>query len=388
MKGTIRDDPGLRIALVMSALTCGYGLSLPFMSRWLEIERGMSGAEIGAIVSAAQLVRILIGPTIAAWADGAADRRTPLRLLLLSSVALFAAFFSAHGFWTMFALSFVASALSQAIMPLLEGAALRAGQNGRVPYGMARAAASSSFIIGNVAGGALVGLYGMDVLVYWLLGNMSVAALLSFTALKADAPAQGAAIARFRDRVRAGVGLFKTPGFARLLFGVSFIQAAHAFYYSFSVPVWSAQDIPAGVIGLLWAFGVIVEVCFLMALPQVEKRISPETLIIAGGAASIVRWGAFALAPSGWVLWPLQMLHALTFAATHVGALRLIFRTAPDAIAGFGQTLYAALASGTLIGLATLLSGVLYDHVGAQGYLAMAAMSAIGLALSLSAKKP
>jgi PPP family 3-phenylpropionic acid transporter len=90
------------------------------------------------------------------------------------------------------------------------------------------------------------------------------------------------------------------------------------------------------------------------------------------------------LSPPAWIIWPVQALHALSFAAAHVGALKLVQREAPAHLAGVAQTLYAAVASGTLAGLAMLLAGALYDMIGALGYLAMALFAAIGFALMLT----
>jgi PPP family 3-phenylpropionic acid transporter len=83
------------------------------------------------------------------------------------------------------------------------------------------------------------------------------------------------------------------------------------------------------------------------------------------------------------VLWPLQALHALSFAAAHVGAMRLLHREAPEHSAAMAQTLYAVLSGGLFMGVSTLLSGYLYDIGGAIGYWAMAAMAAAGGALAL-----
>ncbi|HJS80608.1 MAG TPA: MFS transporter, partial [Vitreimonas sp.] len=94
-------------------------------------------------------------------------------------------------------------------------------------------------------------------------------------------------------------------------------------------------------------------------------------------------WLALGFAPAGFVLWPLQALHALSFAAAHVGAMRLLYREAPESGAAMAQNIYAALSSGLLMGAATLLSGVLYDAVGAAGYWAMAALALAGGALAL-----
>ena len=102
-----------------------------------------------------------------------------------------------------------------------------------------------------------------------------------------------------------------------------------------------------------------------------------------GAAGALLRWSALACSPPLWLLWPLQLAHAATFTATHVGALRIVEREAPPELAGLGMILYAMLAAGTPLGLATLGSGWLYDHYGAGGYAAMAAMAAVGLAVSL-----
>jgi PPP family 3-phenylpropionic acid transporter len=52
------------------------------------------------------------------------------------------------------------------------------------------------------------------------------------------------------------------------------------------------------------------------------------------------------------------------------------------------QTLYAALSAGVLMGCSTLLSGYLYDHVGAKGYWAMAALCVVGGGLALLLLRP
>ncbi|HRO03818.1 MAG TPA: MFS transporter, partial [Terricaulis sp.] len=84
-------SPAARVTLVMSCLFGTTGIILVFLPRWLEVERALSGAEIGLVLSLAQFARILTGPAIAFWADGAADRRLPLRLVSGAALAAFAA---------------------------------------------------------------------------------------------------------------------------------------------------------------------------------------------------------------------------------------------------------------------------------------------------------
>jgi PPP family 3-phenylpropionic acid transporter len=270
----------------------------------------------------------------------------------------------------------------QAAGPLVESAALRASETGRIPFGIARGIGSAAFIFANVAGGALIARFGMGVAPGWVLASLAAAAFAGWFALKPDPAPPDAALLGFRGRLGVGFRLLMTRPFARIVLGAGLIQAGHGFYYGFSVLVWSAQGLSATTIGLLWGFGVAIEVLFLASLAQIEKRASPEALLLIGGAGGLVRWSVLAAAPSGLLLWLAQGLHALSFAAVHVGALRLVMRSAPEEVVGLAQTIYAALAAGALLGLATLASGYLYDRFGAGGYGAMAALAGLGLLIA------
>ncbi len=375
-----------RLTLVMSCIFAGTGMALPFLARWLEEKHGLSGIEIAAVVSGAQLARFVVGPLIAAWADGFADRRTPLRVLSVAAVGLYAAFFYAEGFWALLIMSFLAQTAGMAMTPLVEGAILRGAiTHGGLSYGVSRGIGSLAFIVSNVIGGAMIARFGLDAVAVYVIASMAAAMLSTLFVLAPDRVETGEGGGGFRARLKEALGLFRNPAFAIPVAAASIIQCGHAFYYGFSTLVWVKQGFSDALIGWLWAFGAIIEVGLLWTLPRFERRFTPEALIALGGAAAVVRWAALAFMPPAELLWPLQALHALTFAATHVGALKLVQREAPVRIAGVAQTLYAALASGTLAGLAMLLAGALYDSVGALGYLAMAAFGAAGCAMMAAA---
>lgn len=369
-------SPAARVTLVMACLFCAYGMTLAFLPRWLEVERNLDGAAIGAILALAQFTRILTGPAVAFWADGAADRRLPIQLILIAAVVAYAAFFFlAHDFWSLLAVGFVALSLTQAATPLIEAAALRATAQGKLSYGAARGVGSVAFILANIAGGLLISRFGLIAVAVWTLALLTLAAVSALATLKPD-PSSSAAHAS--ARLSALHALLRSRRFLILVLACGLIQSGHAFYYSFSVIVWRGQGIPAETVGLLWAFGVAVEVALLWSLTAIERRVTPEALILIGAGGSLLRWLAMGFAPVGFVLWPLQALHALSFAATHVGAMRLLFREAPESGAAMAQNIYAAVSSGLLMGGATLLSGVLYDAAGAAGYWAMAGLAAAG----------
>ena len=371
----------------MSCLFGTAGVTMVFLPRWLEVERGLDGAAIGAVLSLSQFARVVTGPALTLLADRAADRRRPLQVIALAALGAYIAFFTLAGdFWGLLFWGFVALSLTQGVTPLVEAAVLRATAEGRLGYGVARGIGSIAFIIANVAGGALVAQFGVGAVVAWIVSGLTLFAASTWFGLLPDrAQTQPAS---HQGRLGALPELLRSRQFITLIVACGLIQSAHGFYYGFSTLIWRGQGIDAGAVGWLWAFGVIVEVVFLWNLGAIERRVSPQALILAGACGGVVRWIAMGFAPAGLVLWPLQALHALSFAAAHVGAMRLLMQSTSDRAAGMAQTLYSALSAGILMGLSTLLSGILYDHVGAAGYWAMAAIALLGGVLALRLREP
>jgi PPP family 3-phenylpropionic acid transporter len=369
-----------RVTMVMSALFGTTGVILVFLPRWLELERGLSGAEIGIILSLAQFARIITGPLIAYRADRSSDRAAPLKIIALAAVFAYAAFFFlADGFWPLLILGFIALSLSQSMTPLIEAATLRATAQGKMSYGVARGIGSIAFIAANVLGGIAIARFGIGAVVIWVVCGLSLTTFTSWLGLHRDPPLTHPTA----SRTGGANALLRNRRFLILIIACGLIQAAHGFYYSFSTIVWRGQGISNEMIGVLWAFGVAVEVAFLWSLPFIERRSTPEGLILLGAGAAVARWLVMGFAPLGFALWPLQAMHALSFAAAHVGAMRLLHREAPEHSAAMAQTLYAVLSGGLFMGASTLLSGYLYDLGGAVGYWAMAVMAAAGGALAV-----
>ena len=82
----------------------------------------------------------------------------------------------------------------------------------------------------------------------------------------------------------------------------------------------------------------------------------------------------------------LQVLHALSFGATHLGSVQLLARIAPEgqfatAQADFSTALALLMAGGMAI------SGVLYADLGDRAYAAMALAAGLGGAFALLARR-
>jgi PPP family 3-phenylpropionic acid transporter len=82
----------------------------------------------------------------------------------------------------------------------------------------------------------------------------------------------------------------------------------------------------------------------------------------------------------------LQLLHALSFGATHLGALMVLARFAPPGQAATAQG-YLAIVLGLVMAASMAISGVLYESFGSRAYMAMALMAIAGGACGLVAHR-
>ena len=114
----------------------------------------------------------------------------------------------------------------------------------------------------------------------------------------------------------------------------------------------------------VWAIGVAAEVLLFSISGRVVEKFGAVRLIAIGAAVSIVRWVALAMEPSVAVLVPLQVLHGVTYGASHIGAIHFIHHAIPRDKSGSAQALYATVASGIAMGCATLIAGWVYADAG------------------------
>ena len=367
-----------RLGLYYAAIFIGTGASSPYMPVWFA-HHGLSGSRIGLILSLPLLARAFTAPLLAVWADSFRLRRTALIFMAAAVAASYALMALPMGFagWTL--LWFAASSMFATLAPLTDVIVLGRARLDGFNFGWPRGFGSAAFIVANVAVGALVAWGSPDLVLVWMVAAVASAAVGARLLLPPDPVHDGAEAASLSDRL-AGLGeLLRDPTFMTAVLSAGLIQSAHAFYYSFSTLAWKQQGIPEDLTGVLWGVGVVAEILFLWFGEAWRKRLGARNLLALGGAAAVARWAAMALAPPLWALFPLQALHALSYAATFLASLQLVQRLSTPRNASAAQAINSALSGGVLSGLATLASGWLFDRTGAHGYLLMAAMCGCGV---------
>ena len=167
------------------------------------------------------------------------------------------------------------------------------------------------------------------------------------------------------------------------LAAATLVQGSHSVLYIFGTLHWRAIGISDGTIAVFWAEGTLAEVVLFFLGAPLLRRIGPLGLIALGGGAGLVRWTVTAFATAVPVIALVQLLHAFTFGAAHLGAMHHLARTVPEEQAATGQALYTAIVGSIGPGLIILPLGALYAAGGGLAYLAMAAIAVAGAAVSL-----
>lgn len=361
--------PAVRLALLYAAYFAVLGVLVPFWPVWLR-SRGMDAAETGALVAAGVWIRVLSGPLVGRAADASGSRKGTLLAAAWAALAAFACFSLAHGFAGLMVVSLAFGWFFTSIPPLVDSLTVLAlGRHGG-GYGRVRLWGSLAFLGAATATGFT--LERTDPAGLW---GVALALLLVHALACAAAPEHHTEPARARALRKARV--WRVPGLYLVVAGASLVQGSHAIYYGFSTLHWRESGLSTTLIGTLWAIGVSAEVA-LFSWRGALVRLGPPRLLLAGALGGAVRWSVTGATTDPAVLVGLQTMHALTFAATHLGAVAYLSRALPAELASSAQALYSGIGSGVALGAALSVAGLLYAMLGGAAYWAMAALASLG----------
>jgi PPP family 3-phenylpropionic acid transporter len=378
-----RRNFAARVSVLFAAISVLVGTNLPYLPIWLDWA-GLTTREIAVITAVPLLVRVAVTPVIGFAADRAGDHRRFLIALSWAGLAALLALAQSRGFWMILACTLLFALAWTTIMPLTETVAMSGVRAAGLDYGRMRLWGSLSFIAATLAGGWVVEGFGAASAIWLVVGGGVL------TTLAAHALARPIGLGRLKAATTPprlspadALGLLGSRTFLLFLLAVGAAQAAHATFYTFGTLHWRTLGLSAGWAGALWAISIVCEVGLFAYSRAVFARIGARSLIMLGAGAAVVRWTAMGFDPPLALLVPLQILHGLTFGASHLGAMHFISQTVPEAQAGTAQSLYASVTGGVGMGSAMLISGPLYAAYAGRGYWAMALIAAIALAASL-----
>ena len=344
-----------------------FGLVLPFLPYWM-VSRGLDAQEAALILSCAFVSKVFFGLGVGVLADATGHKKRWIVLLSVLTFLGFALFVQFENFWPMFMVWFVVGALQTSQVPMADGLAIVTARKGKFNYSRARLWGSVAFIASSTCSGLYLAAYSIEAYPQLLL--VLAAIVIVFSLSLPDIRSQTKT-----SRKLAFLELFKLPGFAAVVIVGALLQASHGALYAIGTLYWLDAGISESIIGLLWAQGVAAEVVLFAVGMWVLTRIGVKGLLWVAVIGGTARWVLLGWSTDVGLLFTVQILHACTFAATHLAMTQYITQKVPDQLTASAQTLYDALALGAFMGLSMTLAGGLYGYINGQVFWVMALIS-------------
>tara|TARA_B110000503_G_scaffold139832_1_gene229178 strand:+ start:42 stop:1196 length:1155 start_codon:yes stop_codon:yes gene_type:complete len=344
-----------------------YGLVLPFLPYWM-VSRGLDAQEAAFILSAAFVSKVFFSLGVGVLADATGHKKRWILLLSVLTFLGFGLFVQLETFWPMFMVWFVVGAFQTSHIPMVDGLAIATARLGKLNYSVARLWGSVAFIASSTLSGLYLAAYSIDAYPQLLL--VLAAIVIVFAIPLPDIRPQAKT-----SRKLAFLELFKLPGFTAVVVVGGLLQASHGALYAIGTLHWVDEGISESIIGLLWAQGVAAEVVLFAVGMWLLRKLGVKGLLWMAVIGGTLRWLAMGWSSDISLLFTVQILHACTFAATHLAITQYITQKVPDQLTASAQTLYDALAMGALMGMSMTLAGGLYAHISGQVFWAMAVFS-------------
>ncbi len=360
----------------------GLGMFFPYYSRYLHETAGLSGTQVGWVLSAIPLVGMLAQPFWGQVAD-----RTGARTRVLAGVAFGAAagqllLFRAASFPEIL-LATVALALSAtAVLPQAVAVSLAAlPEHGARGFGRVRVWGTLGFLLVVVSFPR--GLARLDGELAWMFP--CTALLFAGGALAALAVPRGG-----QEALRADVGDWRAlirhrPVIALLALAVLAYGCLQGPMGLFPVFVGSRGG-SLETVGNLWILMLLLEVPLVLYTGFVADRLGPRTLLVAGVVSGGIRWTVSGLSHEPWLVYGVQLLHGVTVAGLVIGGPLYLEASLPERLRSTAQASLAMVGVGIGGFASNLAAGWLLEHAGSDApYVAggVGALVCAGLMLAL-----
>jgi PPP family 3-phenylpropionic acid transporter len=226
-------------------------------------------------------------------------------------------------------------------------------------YSEVRLWGSVGFIVTVVGLGELFERVSLEVFPWVLIGIISCIFISSWWVPNAQ-------LSSARDNPLSGGFLrqLRQPGVLAFFIVVGLMQLCHGPYYTFITLYLESLGYSRGVIGQLWAIGVVAEILVFLLMVRLLRHVSLRQVLIASLLLAVLRWLLLGTLADHW-FWLLlaQLLHAATFGSFHSVCVLVVRRSFNARQQGQGQALYAAV-SGVGGGLGALFAGYSWTGLG------------------------
>ncbi|WP_137817784.1 MFS transporter [Pseudomonas sp. 2FG] len=351
------------------------GATAPFLALYFD-HLGFSAARIGELVAIPMLMRC-VAPNLWGWLGDHTGRRLAIvRFGALCTLFCFSLIFISTSYAWLALIMALHAFFWHAVLPQFEVITLAHLKEQAARYSQIRLWGSIGFILTVVGLGKLFELLSLDVYPWALILIMAGIVISSCWVPNAQPQARA-------NRLGEGgfIAQLRRPGVLAFYLAVALMQLSNGPYYTFLTLHLEALGYSRGLIGQLWALGVVAEIVLFLGMARILQRFSLRQVLLASFLITVVRWLLLGnLADHLPVLLVAQLMHAATFGSFHAAAIHFVQRSFGAQQQGQGQAMYASV-SGIGGALGALYAGYSWNTLGPAWTFAIASLAALAAAV-------
>ena len=351
------------------------GAFAPYWGLYLQ-SLSFDAFQIGVLMSLLHVMRIF-APTAWGWlADHTGRRMLIVQLAAITGLVSYCGVFLGDSFYWLFIIMALMSFFWSASLPLIEATTLSHLGERTANYGSIRSWGSLGFICAVIGMGYLLDTTEIISLLWWVLGFKLGIVIFSWRIPEAEVTSHSTDSLSVKQ-------ILKQPGVLAFFIACLLMAFAHGPYYTFYSIYLVEYGYSKGIIGLLWAIGVICEIGIFFLIPRLMNWFSLKQVLVFSFCCAVIRFLMI-----GWgVEWPAaillaQVLHAATYGAHHVAAMMVIHHFFRGRHQAKGQTFYTSFTFGIGGALGGVFSGYAWEWMGPEFTFSISALAAfLGLGL-------
>jgi MFS transporter, PPP family, 3-phenylpropionic acid transporter len=373
-------SPEIRAGIFHFTVFASTGVASAYFGIWLT-QRGIAPDEIGIINAAPVLLMLCINVLVGRLADKASDWRQVIIILSLIAGSVPVGLWFVEGFWGILLVWTLAVVPATALVPVIDAATLRMTERRGANFGAVRAWGTVGYGVVTALSGPIIMAFGEAAFVPLFVAWSALRALLSLQLPRFRAPPHEARPLAEKPRAARLMEVLK-PWFVLPLVGLGMHYSIHIVLASFGALLWKQQGISEALIGPLIGIMAAAEALMMFLWQRLNLKVSARSLIIFAALVAAARWGIMAFEPPVYVLFFLQLLHAITFAVAYFGGIYFIANWTSEDIAAEAQGFSYLLQQGFAV-ISLVVFGWLVALFGAKAWLFASAMALGGAALVL-----
>ncbi|WP_078544977.1 MFS transporter [Litchfieldia alkalitelluris] len=374
-KSSQEKRSNVTFSLVYFFFFFGLGSLTPLLSVYLKGDIGLTGTQIGMIMSITPVVMIIAQPMWGMLTDYTQKPRIILSFTLIISAIIGIIYSSVSSYLALILVAAILSFFQSSIIPIADSLTISYVQKVKGNYGALRLWGAVGFAIAVLFAGRLSEMFTMSVIFYCYSVMLFITALLTW-----KMPGERSSV---QVDLKKGINtLMKMPKFVLFLLATFMIFgpiSANNVYFGLLI-----TDIGGTLtgVGIAFLLGAGSEAPFMKVAGNWIERLGMLKVLGLAGLVSGLRWVLYFFDPSLTLIYITTIAQGISVGLFIPAALQYVRDISPKSVNATAVSLYAAIGNGLGSWFCTYVGGIIFDLSGILTvYLFFSLITGIGLVI-------